>query len=46
VTSGGTNFNDFPENPLTISREVYTVKANRGPKQNFVVIRLRKTRVE
>jgi len=32
VTSGGNNFNDFPENQLTKSRAVYTVKANRGPK--------------
>jgi len=32
VTSGGKNFNDFPENQLTKSRAVYTVKANRGPK--------------
>ena len=32
VTSGGNNFNDFPENQLTKSCAVYTVKANRGPK--------------
>jgi len=41
VTSGGNNFNDFPQNQLTKSRAVYTVKANRGPKI-FVVIRLLK----
>ena len=32
MTSGGNNFNDFPENQLTKSRAVYTIKANRGPK--------------
>ena len=32
VTSCGNNFNAFPENQLTTSRAVYTVKANRGPK--------------
>jgi len=32
VTSGGNNFNDFPENQLTKSRAVYTVKTNRGTK--------------
>jgi len=32
VTSGGNSFNDFPENQLTKSRVVYTVKADRGPK--------------
>jgi len=33
--------NDFPENQLTKSGSVYTVKANQD--QNFVVSRLRKT---
>ena len=32
MTSCGNNFNDFPENQLTKSRAVYTVKANQGPK--------------
>jgi len=32
VTSGGNNLNGFPVNQLTNSREVYTVKASRGPK--------------
>jgi len=32
VTSGGNNFNDFPENQLTKSRAVYTIKANQGQK--------------
>jgi len=32
ISAGGNNFNDFPENQLTKSRAVYTVKANRGPK--------------
>jgi len=34
MTSGGNNFNDFPENQLTKSRAVYTIKANRGPTQD------------
>jgi len=32
VTSGRTNFSDFPENQLKQSPVFYTVKANRGPK--------------
>jgi len=32
VTSSGNDLNDFPDNQLTKSRAVYTVKANWGPK--------------
>ena len=32
MTSGGENFNDFPENQLSESCVVYIIKANWGPK--------------